>query len=161
MRLLLDAGGQLEIQHTPLTGVPSLCNIKDVSDTAIPLLVALDVEPIDTHTPYVTNKTTQRDVYNAARSRLQCDFHAGEKGKEDKIFDVLLYNEKGEITETSIANIAIEMVPGTWITPSLECGLLPGVFRKHLLETGQVKEGIINVKGLVEQVCNLLAAQSQ
>jgi hypothetical protein len=155
VRLLLDANGELEIQHTPLNGLPALCNINDASSRSTPLLVALDTQPIDTHSPYVLNKTTERDIYNTARDRLDCDFHAGEEGNEDRIFDVLLHNLKGEITETSIANIAIETEPGTWITPSLECGLLPGVFRKHLLETGQIKEGILKVQDLIDKVYTL------
>ena len=135
-----------------MNGLPPLCNINDKADTKKPLIVALDAQPTESHSPYVLNKTTQRDLYNAARDRLNCDFHAGEKGREENTFDVLLFNQNGEITETSIANVAIEKEPGVWITPRVECGLLPGVFRRHLLESGQVQEGIIHVDDLKSQV---------
>lgn len=152
VRLLLSSNGEVELQHTPLNGLPPLCTINDKEDTTKPLIVALDTQPTDSQSPYVLNKTTQRDVYNAARDRLNCDFHAGEKGREGNTFDVLLFNQNGEITETSIANIAIEKEPGVWITPSIACGLLPGVFRRHLIESGQVQEGIIHVDDLKNQV---------
>ncbi|KAG2174564.1 hypothetical protein INT44_006827 [Umbelopsis vinacea] len=148
IRLLVNSDGEIELQHTPLSELPPLSNINDKADTRKPLLVALDVQPTESQSPYVLNKTTQRDLYNTARDRLKCDFHAGEIGREENTFDVLLFNQNGEITETSIANIAVEKEPGTWITPSVECGLLPGVFRRHLLETGQVQEGVIHVDDL-------------
>jgi 4-amino-4-deoxychorismate lyase len=152
IRLLVNSDGEVEVQHTPLSELPPLCNISDKADTSKPLIVALDAQPTESQSPYVLNKTTQRDLYNTARDRLKCDFHAGEIGREENTFDVLLFNQNGEITETSIANIAIEKEPGVWITPKVECGLLPGVFRRHLLETGQVQEGIIHVDELKSQV---------
>ncbi|KAI8584565.1 hypothetical protein K450DRAFT_216938 [Umbelopsis ramanniana AG] len=151
VRLLVNSDGEVELQHTPLSELPLLCNINDKADTRKPLLVALDVQPTESQSPYVLNKTTQRDLYNAARDRLKCDFHAGELGREENTFDVLLFNQNGEITETSIANIAIEKEPGIWITPRVKCGLLPGVFRRHLLESGQVQEGIIHIDDLKSQ----------
>ncbi len=43
-------------------------------------------------------------------------------------------NLRGEVTEGAISNIFIEK-DGRWLTPPVECGLLPGVYRRHLLET--------------------------
>jgi 4-amino-4-deoxychorismate lyase len=152
VRLLLGPDGEIEVQHTPLNCVNTWTNITETSHGNKSLKVVLDSQPIDTHSPYVTNKTTQRDIYNAARQRANCDFHAGEEGKEDSVFDVLLYNEKRQITETSIANIAVEMEPGMWVTPSTECGLLAGIFRRHLLQSGQVREGIVYIDDLTSKV---------
>jgi len=59
------------------------------------------------------------------------------------IDDQLFFNENGEITETSIANIAIEL-DGKLYTPPVSCGLLPGTYREQLLETGQLHEKIIH-----------------
>jgi para-aminobenzoate synthetase/4-amino-4-deoxychorismate lyase len=56
--------------------------------------------------------------------------------------DVLLYNEKNELTEFTIGNLVVEM-NSTLFTPPISCGLLAGTFREHLLETQQVKERII------------------
>ena len=43
-------------------------------------------------------------------------------------------NERGELTEGAISNLFIEKA-GKLLTPPVECGLLPGVYRRHLLET--------------------------
>jgi para-aminobenzoate synthetase/4-amino-4-deoxychorismate lyase len=42
-------------------------------------------------------------------------------------------NLSGEITEGAISNVFIEK-DGRWFTPPVECGLLAGVYRRHLLE---------------------------
>jgi len=70
------------------------------------------------------HKTTHRPVYAAA-------FKAA---TEAGFGDVLFLNLRGEVTEGAISNIFIEK-DGRWFTPPVECGLLAGVFRRHLLET--------------------------
>jgi para-aminobenzoate synthetase/4-amino-4-deoxychorismate lyase len=52
---------------------------------------------------------------------------------------VLLWNEQGEITESTIANVVLE-IEGRRLTPPVESGLLPGTFRAHLLSTGAIRE---------------------
>jgi len=37
-------------------------------------------------------------------------------------------------------------VGGELFTPPVECGLLPGVFRKHLLARGEIKERVITIE---------------
>ena len=46
---------------------------------------------------------------------------------------MLFLNLRGEVTEGAISNIFIEK-DGRWFTPPVECGLLAGVYRRHLLE---------------------------
>jgi para-aminobenzoate synthetase/4-amino-4-deoxychorismate lyase len=55
---------------------------------------------------------------------------------------VLLWNERGEITESTIANIVAE-IAGARITPPLACGLLPGIFRATLIDAGEIEERAI------------------
>ena len=52
-------------------------------------------------------------------------------------------NERGEVTETTIANIAF-LIDGEWVTPALDAGLLPGVLRSILLAEGSLKERAIS-----------------
>ena len=52
---------------------------------------------------------------------------------------LMVLNERGEITESTIGNIAL-VLEGTWWTPPIECGLLPGVYRGELLERGELRE---------------------
>ena len=47
--------------------------------------------------------------------------------------DVLFLNQRDEITEGAISNIFVR-IEGRLYTPPLACGVLPGVFRRHLLE---------------------------
>jgi para-aminobenzoate synthetase/4-amino-4-deoxychorismate lyase len=51
------------------------------------------------------------------------------------------------LTEVTIGNLVVEL-NGKLFTPPVSCGLLPGTFRAHLVETGQVTERVIRVEEL-------------
>ncbi|HZF12568.1 MAG TPA: aminotransferase class IV, partial [Thermoanaerobaculia bacterium] len=81
------------------------------------------------------HKTTRREVYERrAAARPDCD-------------DVLLVNESGQVTESTIANLVAE-IDGERSTPPLDCGLLPGVFRGELLRTGEIRERVLTAADL-------------
>ena len=61
--------------------------------------------------------------------------------------DVILWNERGEITESCSANVVIDL-NGELITPPIECGLLGGTFRSELLAQGQIVERVITIEML-------------
>ena len=52
---------------------------------------------------------------------------------------MILWNEAGEATESTIANLAVEL-DGALCTPPVACGLLPGVARAELLARGVLRE---------------------
>jgi para-aminobenzoate synthetase/4-amino-4-deoxychorismate lyase len=79
---------------------------------------------------FLCHKTTHRAVYD--RHREEHPF----------AFDVLLWNERGEITEFTIGNFVAE-IDGERVTPPRDCGLLGGVFRQELLDRGEVAERTI------------------
>jgi para-aminobenzoate synthetase/4-amino-4-deoxychorismate lyase len=85
---------------------------------------------VDSQDPFLANKTTHRVVYDAAR-RAHPD-----------VDDVILWNERGEITEATIANLVVE-IDGVRYTPPLACGLLGGTFRGELVASGQVRERVL------------------
>jgi len=60
---------------------------------------------------------------------------------------VLLVNERGELTETAIANLVVELDGALW-TPHLDAGLLPGVLRGELLRDGTIRERVLTVADL-------------
>ena len=92
--------------------------------------LALAPEPVDSSDERLRYKTTRRDLYTRARAtRPDTD-------------EVVLWNERGEVTEATIANIVAEL-DGTWYTPPLSCGLLPGVFRAAVLDSNMVRERVI------------------
>jgi len=97
--------------------------------------VALARGAVDSSNPFLYHKTTNRGVYEAAL--------AGCPGYDD----VLLVNEKGEVTESTIANVIVEL-GGKLFTPPARCGLLPGTFRAHLLAQGKVRERAITADQL-------------
>jgi para-aminobenzoate synthetase/4-amino-4-deoxychorismate lyase len=119
VRVLLNRKGEL-------TG-----EAKDFSENGSPLFkVRLAEKPIDSQNPFLFHKTTQRGIFeDVLKSAPGCD-------------DVLLFNEKDELTEFTIGNLVVEM-DGELVTPPMECGLLAGTFRSYLLETGQIREQIV------------------
>jgi len=97
--------------------------IKRIEETDGIESVRLSEEPVDSSDRFLFHKTTRR------RSGT----------------DVIFWNERGEITESSIANIVVP-IDGELFTPPIECGLLPGVFRNHLLAEGKIKERVITIE---------------
>ena len=65
----------------------------------------------------------------------------------DEYFDFIRVNEKGEITEGTYTNVAIEK-NGVLYTPPLSCGLLAGTYRDELVKSGKLKEKILYPKDL-------------
>ncbi|MBI3648196.1 MAG: aminotransferase class IV, partial [Actinobacteria bacterium] len=61
--------------------------------------------------------------------------------------DVVLVNVRSELTETTIASLAVR-IGGRWWTPPLDAGLLPGIERAALLEAGTLTERPIRVEEL-------------
>jgi len=117
VRLTLDARGHIELTHAPLAPV--------ASSAAKPLAcrVTLVAERTSSTDVFLRHKTTHRPLYDRLFTNAQ---QAG--------FDeVLFLNQHGELTEGAISNIFVR-IDGRLYTPPLACGLLPGVFRRHLLE---------------------------
>jgi para-aminobenzoate synthetase/4-amino-4-deoxychorismate lyase len=90
--------------------------------------VELSTEPVDSSDRFLFHKTTRRP------------------GRDGLVF----WNENGEMTESSIANVVVP-IDGQLFTPPVECGLLPGVFRNHLLAQGKIKERVILVEELKKE----------
>src|SRR5437763_4951870 len=88
--------------------------------------VRLAEKPVDSSDRFLYHKTTRRKRYAD---------------------DVIFWNERGEVTESGIANIVIE-INGKLFTPPIESGLLSGTFRNHLLAEGKIKERVITIKDL-------------
>jgi para-aminobenzoate synthetase / 4-amino-4-deoxychorismate lyase len=115
VRVRMDREGCCDIESTEL------------GPSAGPVRVAVAAEPVDSRDPLLYHKTTRRAGYaRRAAARPDCD-------------DVLLVNERGELTESTIANLVVRMDGGLW-TPPLDAGLLPGVLRADLLARGEIRE---------------------
>ncbi len=77
---------------------------------------------------FIQHKTTRREVYEAQAAT-----------KPPEAWDLVLFNEDGELTEGTFGNLAL-MLDGRWLTPRREAGLLPGVGRAHWLAQGRIAE---------------------
>lgn len=152
MRLLVDTDSKITVEHTQLPRpTSSFESLEEAAASSPNINVTLDSEPFDlaTNDPFITHKTTRRDMYNLSRERTHCDWHA----TAQEPFDVILWNKDHQVTETSITNIAIRfLVDGNyvWKTPKIESGALPGVFRTFLLQKGEMVEDVITVQDLVQ-----------
>ncbi|KAG9303201.1 hypothetical protein G9A89_000736 [Geosiphon pyriformis] len=182
LNLAIESNGKHLSQRVRLTINPQ--GISTITTTLLslpntgsfPLRVKLDTQPTPSRNPFLFHKTTNRAIYEEARQRagtikknennpsgqfakfISLRFYSGLGNPQNDIFDVILYNERLEITECSIANIAVEFKHDDiwnsgelfWKTPKIECGLLAGVMRSHLLENENLVEGVITVEELKE-----------
>ncbi|WP_316348971.1 aminodeoxychorismate synthase component I [Desulfuromonas acetoxidans] len=96
------------------------------------LRLALAVTAVNSRDPWLQHKTDQRQRYEVLRNQAP--------GADD----VLMYNECGEITETTTANVVVHY-QGRWVTPPVACGLLPGTMRQRLLDEGRIVEQVVTV----------------
>jgi para-aminobenzoate synthetase / 4-amino-4-deoxychorismate lyase len=120
VRLLVARDGTYRIESGP--AAPST-----------PVRLGLAAEAVDDTDVFLYHKTTHRAVYDRAKaSRPDCD-------------DVLLWNQRGEVTETTTANVLLEL-DGAWVTPPVRCGLLAGTMRANLLAQGAVQEAIVTAQ---------------
>jgi para-aminobenzoate synthetase/4-amino-4-deoxychorismate lyase len=85
------------------------------------------LHPVASSDLFLYHKTTRREVYQQALS------------SQPELDDVLLWNERGELTETCTCNLVLE-IAGIRYTPPLASGLLSGVLRAELLAQGEVVE---------------------
>ena len=126
VRLLLDPKGQPRAQAFAMPA------------TAVPVRLALAPRPLaEAHGEFVRFKTTRRAHYAAF-----------EPPADSGVFDTVLYNEEGEITECTRGNIAMQLRDGRWVTPPLSCGLLPGIGRAVALREGRVTEAVVRLNDM-------------
>jgi para-aminobenzoate synthetase/4-amino-4-deoxychorismate lyase len=120
VRLALRKDGTVRVVTTPLASEPDV------------IRVAIDDEPQDPRDVFLFHKTSLRERYERARRR------------HPDADDVVLVNDRGEVTESTIANVAVR-VDGRWRTPPLDAGLLPGIGREVALEEGRLVEGSVTI----------------
>ena len=125
LRLLLKQNGLLILEKYPIV---------NISKNKI-LKIKLSLNKTHSSNLFLRHKTSIRDAYDNARKNINdCD-------------DVLLWNENDEVTEGTIYNIAI-FKNNKWLTPSLDSGLLNGVMRQSMIESGKLEECKITISDL-------------
>jgi para-aminobenzoate synthetase/4-amino-4-deoxychorismate lyase len=111
VRLLLSREGDCTVSAEEITETPFGEQTAAVSDVRTS---SGDV--------FLYHKTTNRDLYD-------CEYR---KYSALGFFDVIFLNERGEVTEGAISSVFVKK-GGVFRTPPVECGLLPGVFRRKFL----------------------------
>ncbi|QHN02795.1 aminodeoxychorismate synthase component I [Granulicella sp. WH15] len=111
IRLLLHPDGRTTCTSTPFVHAPT-GRIRIASQR--------------THSQdrFLRHKTTRRTLYDEQYRQAVAE----------GFDEVLFLNERGELTEGAISNLFLS-IGGKLLTPPLASGVLPGVYRRHLLET--------------------------
>ena len=120
LRISISKSGDIDLCCQELTPLsPAFCQAQ------------LCLQERSLQTPFTYFKTTYRPHLTVA--------------KQEKIY----HNENGELLETSIGNLILQ-IAGKLYTPPINLGILPGIYRQHLLETGQVEERVLTLKELAQ-----------
>lgn len=117
VRLLVDQEGRIRTEQSRL----------DRATFDSPQTYRLGQHLVSSKNPFLFHKTTNRGVYARAA------------GYTEGVFDVLLQNERGELTEFTRGNLVIELAD-KMLTPPRECGLLAGTLRDELISSGRLAE---------------------
>ncbi|WP_247217112.1 aminotransferase class IV family protein [Shinella oryzae] len=123
VRLELFANGRIDVQTAAFAPLPA--------DTV--WRVKLATTRLASDDPLLRHKTSRRGLYTAARA----EFPAGEAD------EVILLNERGELCEGTITSLFLDDGSGILKTPPLASGLLAGVLREELLESGRAVETVL------------------
>lgn len=118
VRLLVDRAGVPRAEALPLGALPEAPTF------------ALAREAVSSADEFLQHKTTRRETYEA---------HAP---ADAGTFDTLLWNERGELTEFTRANLVVA-IDGVRCTPPLACGLLNGTLRDELVARGELVERVL------------------
>jgi para-aminobenzoate synthetase/4-amino-4-deoxychorismate lyase len=120
VRLLYAADGGVRIDSAPA----------GAADPG-PRSVRIAAGPVSRAEPFLYHKTTRRSVYEAHLTH-----GAG------TAFDVLLWNDAGELTEFTRGNLVLD-IDGQRLTPPVSSGLLDGTLRRELVERGELIERVL------------------
>jgi len=126
LRLLCSRSGATALEASP---VPSP-RTEPFKCIALPM-------PVDPGDWRLRHKTSERGFYEEA---LEAARAAGAD-------EALLVDPQGRVTEGSFTNIFVER-DGTLLTPPASLGLLPGVLRRSLLESGKTHEAELTLDDL-------------
>jgi para-aminobenzoate synthetase/4-amino-4-deoxychorismate lyase len=129
------------------------CSLQSAELGTLELPVSLLIAParVQSGDLFLRHKTTVRQRYDQAWQQAQ----------QLGAFDMLFFNDEGELTEGGRSSVFVKL-EGRWYTPPLRAGLLPGVMRSVVLDdpAWNASERSLDLEDLLaaEQVmvCNAL-----
>jgi len=126
VRIIINSAGRVKISKVPL------------EKTIVSARIRLSTKRVNPENCFLYHKTDHRGIYERER----------EKANHQGCFDVLFMNIHNELTEGAVSNLFILKGKQLW-TPDVKCGLLPGVFRTHLINQGRAREKVLKLIDLV------------
>lgn len=130
MRLTLSSDGTVDAQAQPFAPLAK----------AAVWRLAVATTRLSSSDTLLRHKTTRRQLYEAARAEQHAAFAD----------EMLLLNERDELCEGTITTVFVDRGDGgPLLTPALPCGLLAGVLRGEMLETGKAIEAVVTQADLV------------
>ena len=123
IRLVLAASGALAIEVAPLPEVRTG-----------PMTVRIVPRPVGPRDFRLRHKTSDRAFHDAARQTAGAD-------------EVIFEDDQGYLSEGSFTSLFVER-DRVLVTPPLSRGLLPGVLRAELIDTGEAVEGELTAADL-------------
>ncbi len=123
------------------------------------ITVFSDGQWLITHQPYEINsapaklmrypdaKFSNYSIANTKSTSYAENFRALRLAQSNGFDDCLFINEKGEVVESSVANI-LWLKDGLWYTPRITSGALPGVTRALLIEHFEIRESTLQESNL-------------
>ena len=121
VRLLIDHFGNFSIATKPLSE-----DSLDCAQYAVVSNLTIDSKDLMRQ-----HKTTLRRQFEADLLRQQ------NRNRDVNIYDTIYKNEIGNFAEGSYNTLYIEMEKGPLITPPLAAGVLPGILRQALIDSGE------------------------
>ncbi|WP_321815987.1 MULTISPECIES: aminodeoxychorismate synthase component I [unclassified Paraburkholderia] len=134
VRVALAKSGEIALTHAPLA---------PLAHDTVGVLLAPDhgFAPVESADALLLRKSTRRADFD--RAWREAEAQGG--------FDMLFFNERGELTEGGRSNVFVK-IDGQWWTPPLASGVLPGVMRGVLLddETFGAQERVLTRNEVLE-----------
>ena len=128
VRITLARCGKVTVESSPVISIRGAT-------------IAIARQPIQQQSPFLYHKTTCRNIYSNLLKE--------HRSRQANTSDLIAWNETRNITESCIANVVIDY-GGQLLTPPVNQGLLPGVFRQSLLQQGIIKEKKIAIDHLLK-----------
>ena len=136
-RLVLRKSGAWELDVQPMPTAPQQ-----------PVRLLLAADTLDSTDLFLRHKTTHRARYDAAWRAAEAQ----------GAFDQLFCNARGELCEGARSSLLLRL-DDAWWTPPLHSGLLPGVARQWLIDSGAVRERVL-LKGDLQRAQQLAVVNS-
>lgn len=125
VRLVVSKGGAHALESSAIPAP-----LESITCAVLPL-------PVSDGDWRLRHKTTDRGFYEAGLAAA----------KQAGAGEALFLRDDGLITEGTFTNVFVER-DGTLLTPRADLGLLPGVLRRHLIDTGRAVEADLTLDDL-------------